>query len=494
MGLGRKLAVATTAVTAATALLTAAPAGAAPAAIDWKPCPTGQGVECGKLTVPLDWDRPGDGTIQLALARRKATDPAHRIGSVLMDPGGPGGAGAGEVQSGWSLSPKVAARFDTVGFDPRGVGESTAIKCGLDELTAKNPVLPKDSGEFQQLLAYNRALGRSCDRITGPLASHSDTRSVVRDMDAIRAALGDQKLTYYGVSYGTLMGQQYAEAYPDRVRALVLDSNMDHSIRSTWEFLKTETQTTQELFEQFTAWCDRTTSCALHGQEVSAVVADLYARAERGDLGTPDDKLDPMAFVGLVSQNFYGPTWDKLAKNLVDLRDGKPAEASFAKDDLPIPNPFNSIFCSDWRLPVTSYPQLDSYRRALATVSPDLHFSPLGWSAATGCAGWPSPVRNPQHPLSIRPGVPMLMLNSRYDPATPYEWAARASQQSGAPLLTYEGWGHGAYFKKSRCVTDAADAFLIDGTNPGRGKHCPAVEPSAQSRMDGPRPPAVQPY
>jgi pimeloyl-ACP methyl ester carboxylesterase len=195
MGLGRKLAVATTAVSAATALFTAAPATAAPAGIDWKPCPTGQGVDCGKVTVPLDWDHPEQGTIQIALARRKATDPAHRIGSVLMDPGGPGGPGAGSVQGGWSLSPKITARFDTVGFDPRGVGDSTAVRCGLDETTAPNPQLPKNAAEFRQLLSYNRALGRSCARITGPLATHVDTRSVVRDMDAIRAALGDRKLT-----------------------------------------------------------------------------------------------------------------------------------------------------------------------------------------------------------------------------------------------------------------------------------------------------------
>ncbi|WP_020657464.1 alpha/beta hydrolase [Amycolatopsis benzoatilytica] len=494
MGLGRKLAAVTTAVCAATALFTAAPADAAGQGIDWRPCPTGHGVECGKLTVPLDWDRPGDGTIQLALARRKAADPAHRIGSVLMDPGGPGGAGATSVQNGWALSAKVLARFDTVGFDPRGVGNSTQVRCGLTESTAQYPALPKSPAEFQQLLDHDRALGQSCARITGPLADHVDTRSVVRDMDAIRAALGDQKLTYYGVSYGTLMGQQYAETYPDRVRALVLDSNMDHSIHSTWEFLRTEAQATQSSFDQFVNWCDRTASCALHGQDVRAVLAGLYARAERGELGTPDDKIDPMALIGMVNSSFYGPTWSKLAERLVSLRDGKAPAAAFASDELSVPDPFNSIFCSDWRLPITSFPQLDNYRRALAGVAPDVHFSPLGWSAATGCAGWPGQVRNPQHALSVRPGTPVLMLNSQYDPATPYEWAVRASQQARVPLLTYDGWGHGAYFKNSQCVTDAADAFLIDGTSPGRGKHCAAVQPGAQSRMDGPRAPVTQLY
>ncbi|WP_033294252.1 alpha/beta fold hydrolase [Amycolatopsis jejuensis] len=485
MGLGRKLAIA--GIIALTAGVTATPATAA-APIGWKPCPTAPGVECGTLTVPLDWDHPDRGTTGIALARHKATDPAHRIGSILMDPGGPGGAGAGEVQDGWSLSPRITARFDTVGFDPRGVGQSTPVRCGLDEITADHPQLPKNSAEFQQLVSYNRALGRSCRRITGPLAEHVDTRSVVRDMDAIRAALGDEKLTYYGVSYGTLMGQQYAEAYPDRVRALVLDSNMDHSVGSTWDFLRTETVAAQESFDEFAAWCDRSKSCALHGQDVRAVMADLYSRAERGDLGTPDDRLDPVALVGLVSSNFYGPTWEKLAKNMVGLRAGKPAESGFA---ISVPSAFGSIFCSDWRLPITSYPQLDGYRRALAHVSPDLRFSQLGWTSAVGCAGWPGQVRNPQHPLSIRPGTPLLLLNSRFDPVTPYAWAARAAQQAGAPLLTYDGWGHAAYFKKSHCVTDTADDFLLDGTKPGGSKHCPAVSPDGQSRMDGPKPPST---
>ncbi|GAA3586518.1 alpha/beta hydrolase [Amycolatopsis ultiminotia] len=474
----------TTAATALAGMAAGVPAAAS--GIDWKPCPAASGVDCASLTVPLDWDHPGNGTIQLALARRKATDPAHRIGSVLMDPGGPGGAGAGEVQNGWSLSPKITTRFDTVGFDPRGVGQSTAVRCGLDEISADDPQVPKDAAEFRQLISYDRALGTSCARNTGPLAEHVDTASVVHDMDAIRAALGESKLTYYGVSYGSLMGQQYAETYPDRVRALVLDSNMDHSIGTTWEFLRTETQAVQELFDQFTAWCGRSTSCALHGQDVHAVMAELYSRAEQGKLGTPDDRLDPLALVGLITQNFYGPTWDALAKSMVELRDGKPAEAAFGTGEISVPSAFGSVFCSDWRLPVTSFPQLEGYRRALAAVSPDLHFSQLGWGAATGCAGWPAPVRNPQHPLSIRPGVPMLMLNSRFDPATPYGWAERAARQAGAPLLTYDGWGHGAYFKNSQCVTDATDEFLLAGTVPAPGTHCAAVPPSGQSRVDGP--------
>jgi pimeloyl-ACP methyl ester carboxylesterase len=487
MGLGRKLALVATAATAVAAMLPGAAAGAAPSgSVAWKPCPTGKNVECGTVTVPIDWDHPDHGTIQLALARRKATDPSARIGSILMDPGGPGGSGAGEVQDGWSLSPEITRRFDTVGFDPRGVGQSNPVRCGLTEVTAPDPQLPKNASEYAQLTAYNRALGASCAKNTGPLAGFADTKSVVHDMDAIRAALGEAKLTYYGVSYGSLMGQQYAETYPDRVRALVLDSNMDHSLRTTWEFLSTETASTQELFEQFASWCGRTASCALHGQDVHALMATLYSRAESGDLGTPDDRLDPVALVNLVSQNFYGPTWGQLATTMVNLRDGKPAQPS-AFGDITVPSAFGSVFCADWKLPVSGYGELETYRRALAAMAPDMRFSPLGWTSTAGCIDWPGEVRNPQHRLSVHGAPPLLMLNSRYDPATPYPWAQRAAQQSGATLLTYDGWGHGAYFKNSDCVIKAADDYLISGTVPRKGTHCAAVEPKPQqSRMDGP--------
>ncbi|HWD01521.1 MAG TPA: alpha/beta hydrolase [Amycolatopsis sp.] len=467
MGLGRRLGVVAAAVTTMTAGL-AAPAGAA--GLDWRPCPNAAGVDCATVTVPIDWANPDGGTIQLALARREATDPAHRIGSVLMDPGGPGGAGAAEVQDGWTLSPAITARFDTVGFDPRGVGQSAPVRCGLDAVTAPEHQLPKDPAEFRALAARNRALAVSCAKTTGPLADHVDTASVAHDIDAIRAALGESKLTYYGTSYGTLMGQEYAERYPDHVRALVLDGVMDHSVRSTWEFLRSQTQATQEMFDDFAHWCATTSSCALHGQDVHALMASLYTRAEHGQLGTPDDPLDPVAFLGLVTRDFYGPSWDRLATSLADLRDGKPEESAYG--DVTVPTAFSSVFCSDWRLPISGFGELEIYRRALAAMAPDVRFSPLAWTAATGCVDWPGAVRNPQHRTANLGALPVLLLNSREDPATPYEWAQHVARESGARLLTYDGAGHGAYFKNSACVVSTTDRFLIDGVLPAAGTHC----------------------
>ncbi|MEV6828934.1 alpha/beta hydrolase [Amycolatopsis sp. NPDC051102] len=491
-GVGKRWVTAAAATAVLGSLLTATPASAA-GSIDWQPCADAPGVDCGTVTVPIDWAHPDRGTTTIALARRKATDPQARIGSVLMDPGGPGGAGAGEVKSGWSLSAEITKRFDTVGFDPRGVGDSTQIRCGLAELIADHPQVPRNQAEFEQLAQYNRKLGESCDRITGPLAQFGDTKSVARDMDAIRAALGEAKLTYYGVSYGTLMGQQYAELFPDKVRALVLDSNMDHSQFTAWEFLQSETQSVQAEFREFAAWCDRTASCALHGRDVSELTRDLQNKAARGELKDEGGEVvTPLALASIIRGNFYGPDWDRLATALKSLADGTAAASAKLRDDIGVNVVFQSVFCDDWRLPVHGFAELETYRRAAAAFAPDVKVNPLGWAAITGCIGWPEPASNPQHPLRVHGAPPLLMLSSRYDPATPYAWSQAAARQSGSTLLTYDGWGHGAYFKNSPCVTKATDDYLITGTLPARGTHCAAVEPgSAQARLAGPKPPSA---
>ncbi|MEQ0561950.1 alpha/beta hydrolase [Amycolatopsis sp. NEAU-NG30] len=491
-GISKRLLTAAAATAVLGSILAAAPASAAES-VAWKPCADAPDVDCGTVTVPIDWGHPERGTATIALARRKATDPAARIGSILMDPGGPGGPGAGAVKEGWQLSPEITKRFDTVGFDPRGVGDSTQIKCGLAELIADHPVVPRNQAEFEQLAEYNRKLGESCNRLTGPLAQFGDTKSVARDMDAIRVALGEAKLTYYGVSYGTLMGQQYAELFPDRIRALVLDSNMDHSQYTAWEFLNSETQSVQAEFTEFAAWCDRTPRCALHGRNVSKVTRDLQDRAARGTLKDPisGEQVTPMDLASLFQSNFYGPTWDGLAKTLKSFADGTTTANVRLRDETAVNTVFQGVFCDDWRLPVHNFAELETYRRAAAALAPDVKVNSLGWRAVTGCIGWPNRTSNPQHPLQIHGAPPLLLLSARHDPATPYAWSQAAARQSGNTLLTYDGWGHGAYFKKSDCVIKATDDYLITGKLPARGTHCPAVEPDApESRIAVPEMPS----
>lgn len=494
LGVQKRLLTAAAATAVLGSLLAATPASAAET-VDWQPCADAPGVDCGTVTVPLDWAHPDQGTAKIALARRKATDPAARIGSILMDPGGPGGPGAGEVKAGWGLSAEITKRFDTVGFDPRGVGDSTQIKCGLDELIADHPAVPRNQAEFEQLAQYNRKLGESCNRLSGPIGQFGDTKSVARDMDAIRAALGDKKLTYYGVSYGTLMGQQYAELFPDKVRALVLDSNMDHSQYTAWDFLNSETQSVQAEFREFAAWCDRTASCALHGRNVSQLTRDLQDKAARGELKDPQsgEAITPLNLASIFQGSFYGPNWYVLAQTLKSFADGaKPAESAKLADEIPVNNVFQSVFCDDWRLPVHNFAELEAYRRTAAALAPDVKVNSLGWQAVTGCIGWPNKTSNPQHPLQVHGAPPLLMVSSRHDPATPYAWSQTAARQSGSTLLTYDGWGHGAYFKNSDCVTKATDDYLISGKLPAKGTHCAAVEPPRpEARIAGPKAPST---
>jgi pimeloyl-ACP methyl ester carboxylesterase len=157
-----------------------------------------------------------------------------------------------------------------VGFDPRGVGRSNPVTCDQDLLNAQwNAIRPDSASSFAALREANHALGENCRSLTGPLVGHMDTASVVRDMDAIRSGLGEQRISYYGVSYGTLIGQQYAELYPSRIRAMTLDSNMDHSL-GPWSYQKTETVAAEESYSQFADWCARTPSCAIHDRDARA--------------------------------------------------------------------------------------------------------------------------------------------------------------------------------------------------------------------------------
>ncbi len=406
----------------AVAISTPDTASAAPSTVDWKPCPDKPEVDCSTVTVPIDWSKPNGPTIQVALARRKATDPGARIGSMLFGPGGPGNSGVAAVKEDRMNWPELQRRYDIVGLDPRGVGGSSPVRCDKDVLTAPYPELPRDDKEFAQLAEHIRKVAESCRALTGPLVDFVDSASVARDMDVIRAALGEKKLNYFGRSYGTLAGQQYAELFGPNVGRMLLDSNMDHSLPDAWQFMRSHALAVEESFGQFVAWCGRNTGCALHGQDVKKVDADLLARAERGELtepgSNPPRKLTPQQFLGYVNRMGLEPTWKQFAETLVSLRDGKPAPAppSATRFGEPMEAPAAAIMCQDWDLPVRNAAELNGYRRALeASVAPNVKTAGQG----AGCVGWPGKARNPQHKLRWKDVGPVLMLNSRYDPSTP---------------------------------------------------------------------------
>src|SRR5262245_34652695 len=198
--------------------------------LDFAPCPGSAVTQCGTLRVPADWSHPNGPRINVAVARRPADDPAHRIGTLFFNPGGPGDGGVKYVIAADTFfSDTLRARFDIVSVDPRGVGDSTPIRCGVPALTPEYTFFPRTQQEFRAMVAHNRAVARSCLQETGPLFLHADTVSVARDHEALRIALGVSKVNWLGLSYGTQLGAQYAQLYPKRTRAMVLDAVLDHS-------------------------------------------------------------------------------------------------------------------------------------------------------------------------------------------------------------------------------------------------------------------------
>jgi pimeloyl-ACP methyl ester carboxylesterase len=455
------------------------------AVITWATCPENTEVQCGTMKVPADWANPSGPATTLTIARRPATDKAHRLGTLFVNPGGPGGS-AVDFTFGASgfFGAQVRQRFDIIGMDPRGVGRSSPVLCSQDLVDAKPSPLIETLQQYAATIDYNRRLAADCAARTGPSFAHVDTLSVVRDMDAVRAALGEEKISFYGASYGTLIGEQYSQVYPQRLRALVLDGVMDHSAGLA-TFLIRETDAAQDAFAQFIAWCARDARCVLRGQDIRRLWAGLMARARAGTLQDPYDrpaKLGLSDLLGAAFAAFYDPQWYSFAYYLRDAAGlgvaGRGKSAAPPPVDI-VDHSFPAVFCEDWFLPITGFLDLRRRLRILAGRAPQMLASPLALAATTGCLGWPSPPDNPQRDLVPQPLLgPVLLVNSRHDPATAYPWAQHVAQQLGprATLLTYGGWGHVVY-NRSPCVSAAVDKYLLGLVPPAAGTTCPAIDP-----------------
>ncbi|GAB3817240.1 alpha/beta hydrolase [Kribbella italica] len=465
------------------------PATAAPS-IDWAACQPEPGdtpeeiallpgSECATLKVPIDWNDPAEGTFELAVSRRKAQ--GQRVGVLVFGPGGPGDSGVDRIRTGMSrFSQRLEDRFDIVSFDPRGVARSNAVKCSAALVARQPSPILKNQRDFDATVDYNRELAADCRENTGPVYDHLDTLQTLRDVDAIRAALGEQQISFHGSSYGTLLGQQYAERYPRRVRALVLESVFDHSAATTGEFLDAQAWAGQDSFDEFVKWCTTATTCALHGQDIHAVWDRLLARAGRGELPDPQRPSYPinafqLSFV--TFRTFYGPDWVKLAGLLAQLDKSAPPT-----QQPPVPTGLTSFsfvtFCRDFSLPVRDYREYAGHLRRLARDNEDLRY-PGQLLAVTTCLGLPKAVNPQRDPKRYDLRTPALLINSLHDPATGYNGAKSVARQFGRDgvLVTYRGWGHGSY-TTSPCMEATVDGYLIDRDVPHRGKQCAAVDPT----------------
>lgn len=444
--------------------------GRRPTPIAWQACPEVAEAECGTLRVPVDWDEPRGETFDLAVSRRRATDPAKRIGVLVGDPGGPGGSGAEFAQWTALFGPEVRARFDIVGFDQRGTGGSAFVRCSDDLLNGGPSTYPVDQAGFDALVAHNRELVADCRARSGPVFDHADAGQSARDLEAIRRALGEQKINYVGLSYGTVLGQAYAERFGHRVRSMILDSTIDHSA-DIRRFVGDRAASVEAAFDEFVKWCDRTASCVLHGQDVRAVWQDALDGAEAVGLGR-------QGFAQSLHGYLYDPSWAAMAQSIADMAAQQPPIGTKAFE-------YNywsvrlATVCQDFALRVRDYPDYARLRAEELRRGPTMLGSALGHEEALSCAGITGPPANPPHRLTIRTGPKILVMSSRHDPATPYAWARNIHRQAPAhtALLTYDGWGHIAY-DRSACTEGAAEAYLFTLRTPAEGASCPAVEPT----------------
>lgn len=454
-------------------------AGEAPA-FGWQPCAEKAEFDCATLPVPIDWSAPQGDTIDIAVVRDRADDPDRQVGTLVSLPGGPGTSGVDDILKGVrKFSPELQARFDIVSLDPRGVQRSHPVQCDAGLVAARPNLNPDTGGRIEDVRSYARDLADSCRQYTGPLMDHLDAMSVARDVEALRSALGIEQVNLYSRSYGTMPAQAYAELFPQRLRASLLDSVDDHSLDGRG-FLASEARTGQDTFTQFAEWCGRSADCALQGTDVHRTYQDLFSIAERGELRdpkAPEKVVRPLELSSRITQRLYGPEWSKLATDLQAFA----AQPTGRPETQPLPRRRGEptamapiIFCSDWTF---DFADQDKWTRAWRDQSdnaPTLraHFA---WEAGSICSAWPIAAANPPHQPQVTDGPPILILNSKHDPSTPHEWAVGvAATTPRTTLLTYDGWGHGVYDRTS-CTTAAADRYFIDLTVPAPGTHCAAA-------------------
>ncbi|KAL4919679.1 TAP-like protein-domain-containing protein [Aspergillus aurantiobrunneus] len=430
------------------------------------------------------------------MARNKATRPGKRLGSLIYNPGGPGGpASTGAMAQALGQQTYTNAtveHYDVIGLDPRGVGLSTAVKCDPDLYNKRVSLFPTTEEEFNALVEKNRALGESCRDKTGDLFFHVDTTNAAKDIEAVRLALGEDKLNWIGLSYGTQLGGAYAELYPEHLGRMVLDGILDHA-QSETSTLQTEVSTHEDVLNQFFAWCETTATveqCPLKGQNPPQAFDDLIAAAEESPIPAPGCDGSCRQFVtgedfrfnlqpGLVFEKkpvgSSRPDWSDLAYMLNESLSGDATSFSsgisipFATSELDPSYPDIVIGCLDWSHASTTLSDLVYKSQLSAYLAPHTRGATQSYRYQVACIGWPAPLANPPHRLNataMAKAPPILMVNAFHDPETSYVWANSLLEQipSGV-LLTRDGNGHTSYSLGGE-ASALIDDFLVNGTLP----------------------------
>ncbi len=454
--------------------------------LDWSGCDAG--AQCAQLEVPIDYAKPDGATLQLWILRQRAT--GSRIGSLIVNPGGPGASGADYAKGADRIVGQPVRRgFDIVGFDPRGVGKSAPLKClepgQMDAMLAADPT-PDTPSEEQTLFDWSTTLGTGCATGNGQLASHVSTVEVAKDMDILRAVLGDPKVNYLGKSYGTAIGAQYAELFPTKVGRMVLDGvvapELTNEQVSLGQAIGFERATTAYVTD-----CVSKGGCILGDtvEEGMAWIRDFLKKLDSDPLPTTDPSAPQLtegwAVLGIALPMYDSDAWPMLTAALKQAQGGDGSMlmryADMYADRTPgggydgnMMQAISAVNCLD--RPDTGTPASIAAKVPGFEAKAPTWGTMMAWSLAT-CAAWP--IKSPYKPHKIAaPGTDtIVVVGTTNDPATPYEWAQMLrTELANATLITWKGDGHTAYMRSNSCVEDAINNYYVGDTAPLDGLEC----------------------
>ncbi len=474
----------------ATAAATAVPA--LPGALtgqrpDWKACEAPEGGEapgakwrCATVTVPVDYAKPEGATLPVALIRKQATDERGRIGSLLFNFGGPGASGVAMLPQLEEEYRKPGERYDLVGFDPRGVGRSAGVACRSDAeqaaAEATVDLTPDSAAEEASYLKDGAAFGAGCARRSGPLLAHTTTSATARDLDLIRQVLGDEKLNYFGISYGTQLGGTYAHLFPKNVGRLVLDAVVDPTADSVGH-ARHQTIGFQRALDNY---LESTGQDPKAGNER---ITRLLTKLDREPLAVGERRLtEGLALTGIAVTLYGQANWPLLTEALEEAERGRGdalLELADYYNDRDADGHYSTQSHSQRAISCADSNARPTAEQAKALVPEFRKLSPvfgamLAWDTAGWCWKWPVKGERATPEASAPGAAPILVVGTTGDPATPYEGAEKMAKELGdgvGILVTNKGEGHGAY-GTSKCVTRTVDAYLLDGKVPAYGTTC----------------------
>ncbi|MER7076755.1 TAP-like protein [Saccharopolyspora kobensis] len=440
----------------------------------WQPC-AGEddpgGYECAEVEVPVDWDAPHGAKLSLRIARLPSTDPAQRIGSVVFNPGGPGASGIEDLKAGADNVAELRTRFDVVTWEPRGSwptwSQAQEEACVM---TGPEFTFPRSQAEFDAKAAENAAQADRCRELAPGLYDNMDSASHARDLDAIREALGEEELNYFGQSYGGVIGVSYARLFPQQVRTMFLDSIVNHTASDERaDELRALERT--DLFNRFVDWCGETESCSMRGEDVRAVWRDLLVEADRAPIPVAGTELAYSAFdLENAMQPFLGVSrYTELDQAIAAARNGDATVFTMPSQGRKPwhPNAMLATQCADG-FTYRTYEDFEAAAERARRLTPDFPHALPGLQ--TTCLGWE--VTNPRGPLDGENLPPILGASGANELLTTREVV---SHVPGSTVIEFPGVYHGLYMAAgNRCVIDHVNRYFTDATLPPEGTVCEA--------------------